>query len=112
MSGRFLDHAPAIAAAMDEPVADYAILPDLETGAVSKSFKVILSGEGGDEMFGGYGRYRSLMRSVWLGGRGMRRRGTMEGLNLLTKEDPDGAMDCCQRGACSNFRKVAIRPPK
>ena len=80
---------PAIAAAMDEPVADYAILPTWKLAReASKSFKVILSGEGGDEMFGGYGRYRSVMRPVWLGGRGMRRRGTMEGLNLLTKDDP------------------------
>ncbi|MGB0629212.1 MAG: asparagine synthase (glutamine-hydrolyzing) [Alphaproteobacteria bacterium] len=80
---------PAIAGTMDEPVADYAILPTWKLAReASKSFKVILSGEGGDEIFGGYGRYRSVMRPIWLGGRGMRRRGTMDGLNILKTEDP------------------------
>ena len=80
---------PSIAAAMDEPVADYAILPTWKLAReAAKDHKVILSGEGGDEIFGGYGRYRSLMRPVWLGGRGMRRRGIMEGLGVLRNEDP------------------------
>ena len=80
---------PAIAAAMDEPVADYAILPTWKLAKVAaKDHKVILSGEGGDEMFGGYGRYRSLMRRWWLGGRGMRRRGVLDGLEVLRQADP------------------------
>ena len=80
----FWETLPAIASAMDDPVADYAILPTWKLAReASKSFKVILSGEGGDEVFGGYGRYRSVMRPTWLGGRSMRRRGTMDGLNLL-----------------------------
>ena len=79
---------PAIAAAMDDPVADYAILPTWKLAAeAAKSFKVVLSGEGGDEIFGGYGRYRSVMRPVWLGGRGMRQRGIMDRLNVLKSED-------------------------
>lgn len=80
---------PAIAAAMDEPVADYAILPTWKLAKVAaKDHKVILSGEGGDEMFGGYGRYRSLIRPWWLGGRGMRRRGILDGLDVLRQADP------------------------
>ena len=84
----FWETLPAIASAMDDPVADYAILPTWKLAReASKSFKVILSGEGGDEVFGGYGRYRSVMRPTWLGGRSMRRRGTMDGLNLLNNLD-------------------------
>ena len=80
---------PAVAAAMDEPVADYAILPTWKLAQeAARSFKVILSGEGGDEIFGGYGRYRSVARPTWLGGRGMRRRGTMDGLNILKTGSP------------------------
>lgn len=85
----FWSSLPAIAAAMDEPVADYAILPTWKLAQVAaKDHKVILSGEGGDEMFGGYGRYRSLMRPWWLGGRGMRRRGILDGLGVLRQADP------------------------
>lgn len=85
----FWSSLPAIAAAMDEPVADYAILPTWKLAReAAKDYKVILSGEGGDEIFGGYGRYRSLMRPWWRGGRGMRRRGIMDGLGVLRKEDP------------------------
>ncbi|MEE2997857.1 MAG: asparagine synthase (glutamine-hydrolyzing) [Pseudomonadota bacterium] len=80
----FVTLLPTIAASMDEPVADYAILPTWKLAQeASKSFKVILSGEGGDEIFGGYGRYRNAIRPRWLGGRNMRRRGAMDGLNIL-----------------------------
>ncbi len=76
---------PAIAAAMDDPAADYACVPTfmLAKKAREAGLKVILSGEGGDEMFGGYGRYRSALRPWWLGGRIMRRRGAFDGLNVL-----------------------------
>jgi asparagine synthase (glutamine-hydrolysing) len=85
----FWSTLPAIAAAMDEPVADYAILPTWKLAQeAAKDHKVILSGEGGDEIFGGYGRYRSIMRPWWMGGRGMRRRGIMDGLGVLRDGDP------------------------
>ncbi|MDP2696768.1 asparagine synthase (glutamine-hydrolyzing) [Thalassospira sp.] len=78
---------PAVAAAMDDPAADYAILPTFKLAReVARDFKVVLSGEGGDEMFAGYGRYRSVMRPFLLGGRGMRTRGTFDGLDVLRPE--------------------------
>lgn len=81
----FWRELPRIAAAMDDPAADYACVPTyiLAAKAREAGLKVILSGEGGDEMFGGYGRYRSALRPWWLGGRIMRRRGTFDGLNVL-----------------------------
>ncbi|MBD23290.1 MAG: asparagine synthase (glutamine-hydrolyzing) [Alphaproteobacteria bacterium] len=52
---------PFAAKNIDEPIADYAILPTFKMASeASKNFKVALSGEGGDELFAGYGRYKSL----------------------------------------------------
>jgi asparagine synthase (glutamine-hydrolysing) len=44
---------------MDEPISDSAILPTLKisTMAAESGLKVMLSGSGGDEIFGGYHRY-------------------------------------------------------
>jgi len=76
---------PEIAGAMDDPAADYAILPTykLAAGARDAGVKTILSGDGADELFGGYGRYRSLMRPWWAGGKLLRGRGNLEKLGLL-----------------------------
>ncbi|HWT11092.1 MAG TPA: asparagine synthase (glutamine-hydrolyzing) [Roseomonas sp.] len=77
-------HLPQIVACMDDPVADYAIIPTwfLARRAV-QDVKVVLSGEGGDEIFGGYGRYRSAMRPWWLGGKAMRAHGAFDRLDVL-----------------------------
>jgi asparagine synthase (glutamine-hydrolysing) len=79
---------PEIVSAVDDPAADYAILPTwvLARAAHEAGLKVILSGEGGDELFGGYGRYRSAMRPWWVGGRTPRARGVLEGLGILRRE--------------------------
>ncbi len=84
----FWDLLPEIAAAVDDPAADYAVLPSykLARTARERGIKVILSGEGGDEVFAGYGRYRRAMRWRLLGGRPMRERGTLEGLGVLREE--------------------------
>jgi asparagine synthase (glutamine-hydrolysing) len=80
----FWTHLPVIAAAMDDPAADYAVLPTyLLAAEAAKELKVVLTGEGGDELFAGYGRYRSALRSPWLGGRPMRRRGFLDGYGIL-----------------------------
>jgi asparagine synthase (glutamine-hydrolysing) len=79
---------PEIVSAVDDPAADYAILPTwkLARAAREAGLKVILTGEGGDELFGGYGRYRSAMRPWWAGGRAPRVRGMLDGLGILRGE--------------------------
>jgi asparagine synthase (glutamine-hydrolysing) len=58
--------APRVAAAVDDPTTDAATLPTFALGAAAKGrLKVVLSGEGADEIFGGYARYR---RARWLWG--------------------------------------------
>ncbi|MHC8508517.1 MAG: asparagine synthase (glutamine-hydrolyzing) [Rhodospirillales bacterium] len=82
---------PAVARAMDDPAADYAALPvfALARRAREAGLKVVLTGEGGDEMFAGYGRYRRAVRRRIFGGREMRASGALDGLGLL--RDPSRA---------------------
>jgi asparagine synthase (glutamine-hydrolysing) len=81
---QFWQHLPEIVACMDDPAADYAIVPTwLLARRARQDVKVVLSGEGGDEIFGGYGRYRHAMRPWWMGGRVMRARGNFDKLNVL-----------------------------
>jgi asparagine synthase (glutamine-hydrolysing) len=71
--------APQAAWALDDPTADYAILPTWKLGEAAKdTLKVVLTGEGGDELLAGYGRYRRAMRPRWLGGRPAEPRGAGE----------------------------------
>ncbi len=76
---------PKVAQAMDDPAADYACLPTFKLAQfAARDVKVVLSGEGGDEVFGGYGRYRSAMRRFFA--KPMRRKGALDGLGLFRKE--------------------------
>jgi asparagine synthase (glutamine-hydrolysing) len=61
----FLADAGRAAMACDDAVADYAILPTLHLARrAAQDVKVVLSGEGGDEFFAGYGRYRAGLRAL------------------------------------------------
>jgi asparagine synthase (glutamine-hydrolysing) len=66
----FWSLAPRVAWALDDPTTDFAILPTYKLAQAAKgAMTVVLTGEGGDELFGGYGRYRRALRPAWLGGR-------------------------------------------
>ena len=58
--------APRIAACIDDPTADAAVLPTWMLGRAARAagLKVTLCGEGADELFGGYSRYRK-RRAPW-----------------------------------------------
>ena len=79
---------PQVAAALDDPCADYAALPTFKLAAAAAAEqKVVLTGEGGDELLAGYGRYRATMRPWWRGGKMPRARGMMDRLGVLRTED-------------------------
>ncbi len=86
-------HLPEIVACMDDPAADYAIIPTWFLARRARAdVKVVLCGEGGDELFAGYGRYRRAMRPWWLGGRVMRGRGVFDRVDVL-RHRPSGWRD-------------------
>jgi asparagine synthase (glutamine-hydrolysing) len=59
---------PEIVAASDEPLGDSSALPTyLVSRLASSDVKVVLSGEGGDELFGGYETYTADLLAARLG---------------------------------------------
>ena len=63
----FWNMSPQVAAVLDDPTTDAAALPTFKLAGLAKDkgLKVALGGEGADEIFGGYSRYR---RATWLWG--------------------------------------------
>ncbi|MGZ9818161.1 asparagine synthase (glutamine-hydrolyzing) [Peribacillus simplex] len=84
----FLRELPKVIWYMDEPVADPAAVPlYFVAREASKHVKVVLSGEGADELFGGYNIYHephSLRHITSLPS------GLVKGLNVLAKVIPEG----------------------
>lgn len=70
---------PAVVEAHDDPVFDQAMVPTFKLASVAKQdVKVVLCGEGGDEMLAGYRRYQKANWPSWLGGRLFRQRGVFD----------------------------------
>jgi asparagine synthase (glutamine-hydrolysing) len=106
------DTLPDIVAAMDDPAADYAIIPTWLLGRRARQdVKVVLCGEGGDEIFAGYGRYRHAMRPTWLGGRLMRGRGNFDRVDVLRRRPVgwrDGIVAADTRAATAGRSRLAV----
>lgn len=52
---------------MNEPVGDPTVLPTaILSSFARRKVKVVLTGEGGDELFAGYNRYKSIVYSSWI----------------------------------------------
>lgn len=61
-----LELFPIITQKLDEPLADPSLFPTFKVCALaSKYVKVVLSGDGGDELFGGYPTYQGHIVAEW-----------------------------------------------
>ncbi|OJV45805.1 MAG: asparagine synthase (glutamine-hydrolyzing) [Alphaproteobacteria bacterium 43-37] len=92
----FWNLLPKVVAAHDDPVIDFAALPTFKLAMVaSEDVKVVVSGEGGDEVFAGYRRYQRALRPKILGGRIWRGKGVLDAIpNKII--DLDGWDDAIQ----------------
>ena len=90
VSERIVDDFPRLIADLDEPFADPSSVPMWQLAReTTRHVKVVLGGDGGDELFGGYKRYAKHLRTRWrrgailpwlktsstIGGRGWQRAG-------------------------------------
>lgn len=63
---RIRDDFPRIVADLDEPFADPSAIPLWYLAReATREVKVVLAGDGGDELLAGYKRYRQHLRSAW-----------------------------------------------
>lgn len=75
----FWNLLPQVAEAVDDLQIDMASLPTFKLAQIARhDVKVVLCGEGGDEMLAGYGRYRKTKLPKWLGGRIIREKGSLD----------------------------------
>jgi asparagine synthase (glutamine-hydrolysing) len=88
-----LEWLPRVAAALDEPLADYALLPTyLLAREARRSVTVVLTGEGADELLGGYPRYLHYLRCArraripWIGAHARRECADYRATRLFDRE--------------------------
>lgn len=65
-SKHFLDHAEHVLWHLDQPIADQATVATHMVASLARQHvKMVLTGEGGDELFAGYARYEGEQFSPW-----------------------------------------------
>ncbi len=73
ISNRIADDFPRLIADLDEPFADPSSVPMWQLSReATRHVKVVLGGDGGDELFGGYKRYAKHLRTRWRRGVSLR----------------------------------------
>jgi len=96
---------PRLAAALDEPLGDSSALPTfLVSELAARHVKVVLSGEGGDELFGGYETYAADLLAARVGG-------AARALSPLVERLPSGNGRVPLDYKLKRFTRAAHLPP-
>lgn len=86
-----LNGIPQLPGVLDEPMADSSQIPTMAVMALARQHvTVALSGDGADELFGGYGRYRSIPKA-WSRMR-LVPRAALASLNHMVQSGPSDAL--------------------
>jgi len=81
--------SPRVITALDDPTFDILTLPLYKMAQeAAKSVKVLLSPEGGNEVFGGYEHYKQAIRPWWLGGSLLNNEDYLKGMGLMRTLPP------------------------
>jgi len=84
----FWDNLPELIGHMDDPSMDPAMMANyLLARRAAQDVKVILGGDGGDEIFGGYRRYERALLPKFIKTKPLRARGVFSGSGLLNQDD-------------------------
>lgn len=103
-----LDAVPDLAAIYDEPFGDSSQIPTLLISRIARrDVTVVLSGDGGDEVFGGYRRYGHAETAWGIAGRlpQMLRRAGAAAMAGPSEKTWDGVFRLCGPALPSKFRK-------
>jgi asparagine synthase (glutamine-hydrolysing) len=96
---------PKLAASFDEPFADSSAIPTyLVSELAAQHVKVVLSGEGGDELFGGYETYAADQLALRVGGTAAR-------LAPLVERLPSSSRRVSLEYRAKRFVRAAALPP-
>ena len=105
VSPRISELLPKLVAAFDEPFADSSAVPTyLVSKMASEHVKVVLSGEGADELFGGYETYTADQLALRLGGLAAR-------LGPLVERLPSSDARVSFDYRAKRFARAAALPP-